>query len=86
MFSAIPQPADETAKIGSSDDEHQAAPKHIAQRTADENQGAQEQSIRLDHPLHIDNRCLEAGLKRWQRDIHGCAVDECHAGTKDGCG
>ena len=67
-------------------DEHQAAAKQITKRTPDENQRSQEESVGLDHPLHINYRCMKAGLERRQSDIDDGAVDEGHAGTDNGRG
>src|SRR6516164_9949758 len=43
---------------------HPSAAKQIAERPADKNQSCQEQPIRLDHPLHTDDSCVEACLER----------------------
>jgi hypothetical protein len=48
----------------------------IAHRAADEDQRAEKQRVRLDHPLDIDDRRVEAGLKRRQRDVDDGHVDE----------
>src|SRR5579863_3250224 len=63
----------------------QTAAKQVAQRAADQNQGAQEQSVRLDDPLHIHHGCVKARLDRRQSNVDNCAVDESHTGPENGC-
>lgn len=64
--------------------EDHAAAKQIAQRAADQYQRAQEQTVRLNDPLHIHHGCLKARLDRRQGNIDDRAVDKGHAGAKDG--
>ena len=45
----------------------------------------QQESVRLNHPLHIHNRGAKAGLERRQSHIDDGAIDESHARTENGC-
>src|SRR3954468_8624428 len=62
----------------------ETASKQIAERAADENQSAEEQSVRRDDPLHIHDGGLKAGLEGGQSDVDHGAIDEGHAGAKNG--
>ena len=48
---------------------HTLASELIAERTADENEAAQEERIRFEHPLDIGDRRVEIGLQRRERDV-----------------
>src|SRR5205823_3782703 len=56
----------------------------IAHRAADENQTAQEQGVRLDHPLDVSDGRVQLCLKRGQSNVHHGRVDERQAGADDG--
>jgi len=49
--------------------------KQIAERPADKNQRAQEESVRLDHPLYVHHGRVKAGLEHRQSDIYDRAID-----------
>lgn len=70
---------------GHADQVDPTAPKQVTQGAPDENQRAQKQTIRLDHPLHIHHGRVKATLYRRQSDVDNCVVDECQAGTKNRC-
>ena len=55
--------------------------KQVAKRAANQNQCPQNEPIKLNHPLHIHDRCMKAGLQSRQSDIHHCTVDKSHAGA-----
>src|SRR5580704_7197318 len=59
--------------------EYQTAPEQVPERTSDQNERAQKQAIRLDHPLHIDNGCVKVDLDSGQGDVDDRAIDESHA-------
>src|SRR2546425_6089922 len=63
--------------------EHRPAAKQVAEGAANENQSSQEQPVRLDHPLHADDSCVETCLECGESNIDDGAVDESHAGTED---
>src|ERR1700730_18731543 len=44
-------------------EEHPSPPEQIAKRTARKDQRGQEESIRLDDPLHVNHGCMECGLQ-----------------------
>ena len=56
----------------------------IAHRAADENQTAQEQGVRLDHPLDVSDGRVQLCLERGQSNVHHGRVDERQAGADDG--
>ena len=64
-------------------EENTLAAELIAERSADQDQRAEKQRVRLDHPLHVGDRGVEVGLKRGQRDVDDRAVDERHARRED---
>ena len=82
---AAAQPIDASAKIAMPIDEQLAAPEHIAERTADEDQRRQKQRVRLDHPLHLVARCAQFALDDRQRDVDRRRIDETHARAEDRC-
>ena len=49
--------------------EHAPAAELVAHRAADQNQRAEEQRVRFDHPLHVGDRGAKVGLQRGQRDV-----------------
>ena len=65
------------------DQEGAAASEQIANRTADQDERAEKQTIRLNYPLHVNHGRAEAGLESRQCDIHDRAVDEGHAGCEN---
>ena len=73
-------------KDSNSNQKHQSTTQQIAQRTTQQNQGSQKQSVGFDHPLHIHHRCMKGGLERRQSYIDDGAVDESQAGTENGRG
>src|SRR5260370_16757035 len=66
------------------DYEDSAPAKQVTKRASDKNQGRQEQSVRLDHPLHVDHGRMKTRLQRRQNNIDHRAVNERHAGPKNG--
>src|SRR5688572_22341214 len=48
----------------------------IAERSAHKQQSRQEKRIRLDNPLHVDDRGMELSLKRRQSNIDDGAINE----------
>src|ERR1700756_2231465 len=71
---------------GHAEEEDSTATKEVAQCPSDKNQRTQKQTIRLDHPLHIDHGCVKTGLDRRQSDIDDSAVNEGQAGAENSCG
>ncbi len=69
MFELSPQLIDAAAKIPNASQEHPSAAKQIAQRAADQNQGSQEQAIRLDDPLNTHDT-LRGGLFAAPVELH----------------
>ncbi len=67
-------------------EEHTLAPELVAQRAADQNEGAQEQRVGLDHPLHLGDRGVKIRLQRGQRHVHDGGVDKRHARREDSGG
>ncbi len=64
-------------------EEDPLAAELIAERSADQDEGAEKQRVRFDHPLHVGDRGVKVGLKRGQRHVHDRAVDERHARRED---
>src|SRR5262249_21130006 len=73
-------------KNGDAEEKHAPASEEIAHRPADQNQRAEEQSIAFDDPLHVDDCAAERFLNGGEGGVHDGAVDEGHAGAKDGDG
>src|SRR6185437_9384910 len=79
----------QTAGHGCSGEQHRAeyedaaAAEAIARRAANQDQGAEQQEVSVDHPLRRRDRYGEFGLNRRQRDIDDGRVDESHAGAED---
>jgi hypothetical protein len=51
----------------------------ISQRTADQHECSQKQSVRLDHPLRFECRGIQIVLDGGQGDVHHRAIDERYA-------
>ena len=68
------------------EEEHALPAKLIAQRAADQDQGAREQRVSFDHPLDVGDRRMKVRLQCGQRDVDDRPVDERHARCEDRCG
>ena len=65
------------------DREDPPAPVQVAERSADQQQRAERQQIRLDHPLLISERAAQVRADRRQRDVDDRAVEEHDARAED---
>src|SRR2546422_4539082 len=48
----------------------------VAERSPDQQQSSQQESVGFDHPLYVEHCCIEIRLKSGQRDINYRAVDK----------
>jgi hypothetical protein len=68
---------------GDTHEEDPAPAEAVPQRAANQEQGGEEQRVRLDDPLHLGHRGPEVRLERGQGDVDRRSVDEGHAGAQD---
>src|SRR5262249_54276059 len=63
-------------------EEDPAPPELIAERSADQDQGAQKQRVCFDDPLDISDCGVQIALERWQGDVDNRRVDKRQARSK----
>ena len=61
------------------DQENAASSVVISEGSADKQKRREQERVRFDDPLHVNDRRVQVRLQRRQRHVHNRAVDERHA-------
>ena len=75
---ARPASSEPIAKTARPDDEHAATTEHVGGAAAEQQEPAEDERVRADHPLQVLLRETEIHLDRRQRDIHDRDVEHHH--------
>ena len=77
-FTEAPPMAETAGEPGHAGQEHHLAADHVGQLAAQQQQAAERQRVRGDHPLPVRQREVQRPLRRGQRDVHDRRVQHDH--------